>query len=538
MANVDYKLIVIPGTWDDLGVVLDGLDYKHEDLDIGALADYRRLSNCRVVFVPCGLRDYDDERVLKNLRQFVERGGAMYVSDLSHNLIDALFPGKVLFFRKSYDSDITGEILDPGLSEIIGRSIQLHMDMPDAAAIDHVSQDVQVLVEGKRGRVYEGKYPFLISFRHGEGQVIYTVFHNSHQVNETEKKLLNYLVFRPIMSGAATKAAAVVKAQMASPGKEIFASINPGETSSRYGLNVTSPINILFVLSWEENATLGMQIWDPSGKLVQDGSSGKSPFTIEITASQPGTWTCAIKGQSVPHHNFPYVLTLATRGGKPVPAKPTVVMPTAPAALPAQYLPIYLVVDASSRTKDFISPLVTGLRYFGDQLRGRAYGQVSAAVSLLLANEAGKVTVPLTEARRFSLPPIGANGKCWLAPALENIQSSIASSTKGVKPLVLVLLAGAPEDNWHNQADRLRELAASGKVNVFVFGVGGYADGSVLRRLAPASALSFPIITQAYVQQIFDWLYSITDVIINGSECGASGKRSIPNPPSCLRSLD
>lgn len=351
MAQADYKLIVAPGLFDDLGKVLNDLGYKYETKDLNSL-NQTDLKNCRVVFVSCAAA-LTNQSVKEYLLQFVANGGAMYVSDLSYSVIDMLFPGKVKFNSVDYNSQITGEVVDSGIWEVIGKSINLHMDYTSAAGIDSVSQGIDVLIQGKRlSSNSESKYPFLISFKHGDGQVIYTVFHNSHQVNETEKKLLNYLIFRPIMSGAASKAAQLVQAQMATPGKEIFASINPGETSARYGVNVTSPINLLFVLSWEENATLGMQVWDPSGKLVKDGAAGKSPLTIEIPASQTGTWTCAVKGQTVSHRNFPYVLTIATRGGKLAAAVSSSAAPvvSAPSSGSVKSFPIYLLVGSYAKS--------------------------------------------------------------------------------------------------------------------------------------------------------------------------------------------
>jgi uncharacterized protein YegL len=105
------------------------------------------------------------------------------------------------------------------------------------------------------------------------------------------------------------------------------------------------------------------------------------------------------------------------------------------------------------------------------------------------------------------------------------------------KPLVIILLASAPADVWTGAADRLRALAAQGKANVFVFGLGSFADATVLRRLTPMSPLALSVITPANVDQLFDWLYAIADVMLNGMESGASGQRGVPSPPSCLRQI-
>lgn len=539
MAQADYKLIVAPGAFDDLGKVLNDLGYRYTTRDLNSL-NQTDLKNCRVVFVSCAAM-LSDQSVKERLLQFTANGGAVYVSDLSFSVIDLLFPGKVQFNNVDYSEQITGEIVDLGLREVIGKSIKLHMDYTSAAGVDSVSKGVDVLIQGKRSSsIPDSKYPFLISFKHGDGQVIYTVFHNSHQVSEIEKKLLNYLIFRPIMSGAASKAAQLVRAQMATPGKEIFASINPGEASARYGVNVTSPINLLFVLSWEENATFSLHTWDPSGKLVKDDSAGKSPLTIEVPASQTGTWTCAIKGQNVPHRNFPFVLTIATRSGKLATTITSSAVPVASVPLSGSVkpFPIYLLVDTSAKAIDVLNPLSVGLRQFENRLRSRMYKGYLPHISMIAVNDSGRVLIQSVEPSRYTTPLLSAKGHGALGAALGNLLSILASSPFEVKPLIITMLAGAPSDNWQGKADQLHSLAVQGKVNHFVFGLGGYSDPKVLAKLSTSTPLVLPVVTQMYSQQLFDWLYNIADVVLSGMESGESGHRkSVPTPPICLRSV-
>jgi uncharacterized protein YegL len=539
MAHADYSLLVAPGIWDDIGNVLKGLGYKYETNELDSLSDPSRLKGCRVIFVSCGASLSGNKRVAETLREFVAHSGAMYVSDLSYEVINQLFPGKVQFNMADYSSHITGEIVDPGLMEIVGKSVKLHMDFTSAAGIESISEGVNILIEGQRKSKCNIKYPLLLTFNHGAGQVIYTVFHNSKQVSHTEKKLLNYLIFRPIMSGAATRAAQLVQAQMAVPGKEIFASISPGETSSRYGINVTLPITILFVLSWEENAIMELHVWDPSGKLVKDTSINKSPVTIEIPASQQGTWTCSIKGQVLPHRNFPYVLTIATKGGTAVPVKsvtPIASSSAVSASRLAKYLPIYLIVDGSSKANDVLNPLTIGLRQFSDRLRARSFRDYSACISLLLANDTGQVIVPLIEATRYSVPTLDNRGRCGLGKALNNLLTGISSDPANIKPLIFLLLASAPDDDWMGRAEQLHNMVTQGKANGFVIGLGGYADKNVFKKLLPTPPMALPIVTQVYSQQLFDWFYSLTDMILNGLESGGSGQhKNVPPPPACVR---
>jgi uncharacterized protein YegL len=125
-----------------------------------------------------------------------------------------------------------------------------------------------------------------------------------------------------------------------------------------------------------------------------------------------------------------------------------------------------------------------------------------------------------------------------LGRTLAKVNAGISSKSTEGKPLVIIFLTGAPEDDWTSQADQLRNFAAQGKANVFVVAVGGYNDAIMLKRLTPSTPLSLPVLTQMYAQQTFDWLYNIADVVLSGMESGGGGQRkNVPAPPICLRSI-
>jgi uncharacterized protein YegL len=322
------------------------------------------------------------------------------------------------------------------------------------------------------------------------------------------------------------------------PGRESLATINPGGTSEKYKYNVIQPVNLTYILHWEGTGTLGLVIQDSQGRTVYDASSVKAPIRVDVTANIPGDYLCWVKGVNVPKSNFPYVLTLVLHKGA-VTAAPVTVSSSAAAVISAtKRLPVYVVVDGSSRASDYALNLDLGVRVLADRLRGRANKGASASLSLLLADEDGQQPVPLTEIERFTLPKLVRRGKCGLGRALAKVNADIASKPTDGKPLVIIVLTGAPEDEWTSQADQLRNLAAQGKANVFVVGVGGYNDAIALKRLTPATPLSLPVLTQMYAQQTFDWLYQIADVALGGMESGASGQsRSVPPPPACLKAI-
>jgi len=320
------------------------------------------------------------------------------------------------------------------------------------------------------------------------------------------------------------------------PGRERLATINPGASSEKYKYTITQPTSLTYVLHWEGAATLGLVIQDPQGRTVYDSASTKAPIRMDMMAGVPGDWLCWVKGVNVPKSDFPYVLTLVLHKGASVAANTSII--SAPTISMVKRLPVYVVMDGSSRASDLASNLDMGVRVLVDRLRGRAQHSAAASISLILADEYAQIFVPLTEIEHFSLPKLTRRGKCGLGGALAKLNASIVAHPADSKPLVIILLTGAPEDDWGAQADQLRNLAAQGKANVFVLGVGGYGDATMLKHLTPSMPLSLPVLTQVYVQQTFEWLYQIADVILSGLESGVSGQsRGVPPPPACLKPM-
>jgi uncharacterized protein YegL len=332
------------------------------------------------------------------------------------------------------------------------------------------------------------------------------------------------------------------------PGRESLATINPGGTSERYRYTVAQPTTLTYVLHWEGAATLGLVVQDPQGRTAHDSASATAPIRVDVPANVTGGWVCWVKGVNVPRPNFPYVLTLVLRKGAATVAPPSAttspqpsvaVPPVAPvAAMVSKQLPMYLVVDGSKRMSDLAPHLDLGLRRMADRLRSRVSRGAGAAVGLIVADDAGRVAMPLTDVSRFIAPGLTGRGTCGLGRALSNLLASLLSQPTEGKPLVVMLLAGPPDDAWTGPADQLRNLAAQGKANVFVIGVGGYADATVLKRLTPMRPLALPVVTQDYTRQVFDWLYGVADVVLSGLESGASGQRKdVPAPPACLHGI-
>lgn len=230
--------------------------------------------------------------------------------------------------------------------------------------------------------------------------------------------------------------------------------------------------------------------------------------------------------------------TLSPTPGIVRPGATPVPIPSRPVApVYSKHSSIYMVLDSSRYISDSAFFLDHGLRRLPEQIRKRPQKHVRPDISLILADNSGRIATPLTEAANFAAPSLVGRGKCCLGQALSSLMSDIACHPSDSKPLVILVLGGQPEDEWISYADQLRGLCQRNQANVFVFGVGGFDDPVVLRRLTTQSPLALNDVTVQNVEHAFDWMYSILDVILTGVESGATGQRGVPPPPACLRVL-
>lgn len=313
----DYGLALITGTWDDLPTLMDRLGYSYKNLGnaLAVFQDPSVLQGVKAVYIACGAECAMNDMATHHLRQFVAGGGGLYISDMAAAAVERLFPGQVTFTRLDYKSDNAVHVIDPGMIQLLGTSISLHMDYQNSQGIQSVAQGVQVLIQGPRQDFDTQDFPYLVSFRHGKGQVLYTVFHNAHQVDETEEKLLRYLILRPILTTVHNQAL-----ELATPAVEprssilpvqILSAVQPEQGAESYTIRTRRPGSIRLVLAWEGKASFAIRVTHAGGKLVKYQSSDLSPLVIDVPAPNAGEWGCHVKGINIPAMNFPFVLIIS-----------------------------------------------------------------------------------------------------------------------------------------------------------------------------------------------------------------------------------
>ena len=174
-----------------------------------------------------------------------------------------------------------------------------------------MNRDLQTYLEGDVETEEGGRAsrPLLVKFPFGEGNIIYTSFHNEKQNSATELELLKFLVFTTV---TAHVEASVTKTMMQggfSPQKQNMLSASEDAPSISKTYECAESGRIQFVLAFEDRgAELELIVTSPSGRTHE--KVGSSTLNVDIENAEVGNWEYSIRAKKVPYPNFPFTLTV------------------------------------------------------------------------------------------------------------------------------------------------------------------------------------------------------------------------------------
>jgi hypothetical protein len=313
------RLAVTPLGFDDMGKLLSslGAGYKYKNISEADVCSYERLRDYDIVFLTCPRFATKDNDLFTALRQFVEKGGTLYASDLRFGALEGAFPEYLAkkITPPGAEQDLTANVIDAGLREALGKDkIQLKFPSINWKPACFNRAKATVYMEGRYETASKIKTeafaPLLVRFRCGKGTVIFTSFHNAAQNSELELKLLRYLVFTAVTSHVESK----IRTTMVSGGFSLEET-RPGVASPEENKKVTAIYKhrqagpLRFALGFpNQGAELQLTLVSPDGSKVEQ--KGKATFTVEIGNAPAGDWQYTITALSVPFPNFPFTLTV------------------------------------------------------------------------------------------------------------------------------------------------------------------------------------------------------------------------------------
>lgn len=198
------RIMISPSKYDDVQKVLERLGGQYatgrqlSGREMRRLGDPGFLSGTELLFLNCGGQGVSgiaaDPRACRQLRAWVENGGALYASDYASDVVAAVFGDRVEFSGKNGKAEtLAARVSDPDLARQLNYSVSLTFNLGSWVRITRYPADAEVYLTDAQ---YSG--PLAIGIIVGNGRVVFTSFHHSAQPSGSdEDKLLAWLVTLP-----------------------------------------------------------------------------------------------------------------------------------------------------------------------------------------------------------------------------------------------------------------------------------------------------------------------------------------------------
>ena len=214
-------------------------------------------------------------------------------------------------FRTGKVQNLTAQVVDAGLREVLGPSMDLNFEAGGWAPAQFGSPNVKVYLRGKYQATQGGQFdaPLLVKFTAGAGTVLFTSFHNEAQNSAQEEKLLRYLVFTAVTA----KEEALVAKTMVSGGfsptsKDLLSHSSGNPTITRTYRN-SKPGRLQFALGVSgEDARLVLKIVAPNGQVYEKET--RQTLIVEVPEAPLGEWRYTVTALEVPYENFPFTVDI------------------------------------------------------------------------------------------------------------------------------------------------------------------------------------------------------------------------------------
>lgn len=211
IAYIPYEGYITTAAYDE-SIDPDLIALKSESLFTGEDSDgNKELFKHDALFVNSGARGFaevmykesldaddqfvSDEQVIADVRDFVDRGRTVWVSDWGYELVEAAWPDRIDFYGDDETLEAaevgasgrtTARIIDSELQDTLGtETASLELNFTNWALMDSVADDVEVVLRGDVGyriSAEEGwgeaeQVPLLVRFEVGSGTVVFSSFH-------------------------------------------------------------------------------------------------------------------------------------------------------------------------------------------------------------------------------------------------------------------------------------------------------------------------------------------------------------------------
>jgi hypothetical protein len=215
------------------------------------------------------------------------------------------------YFPPGNPGEVVAAVLDPGLRDVLGKSVKLKFDAGGWQPAVFKGRNVTRYLKGsfRYGTGQRGSATLLVKFPFSKGNVIFTSFHNAKINSATAEKLLRYLVFSAVTAEESRRITLTMLKGGFAPQKETLASASEGaaEVTQVYENKRAGPLK--FALGFQKaGARLRLTVTSPGGVKIE--REGEGTFVLDVPDAAAGKWTYTITALRVPYANFPFSLTV------------------------------------------------------------------------------------------------------------------------------------------------------------------------------------------------------------------------------------
>lgn len=227
-------IVVVPGSYDHVEMVLGALGMPHMQLHPGQIAEARlRPEQLLVINCPGTL----DARGIAAVRAFVAAGGSLFTTDWAlRHVIEPAFPGVIAYNdRPTRDDVVPIEILkgdNPFLRGVMDGADDPQWWLEGSSHPIRVLDParVEVLISSRELGVRYGESPVAVLFRHGDGEVFHMISHYYLQRTElrTQRHAMKasaYASEKGVADGADLTGLRVGDVESAATSARLFANI-------------------------------------------------------------------------------------------------------------------------------------------------------------------------------------------------------------------------------------------------------------------------------------------------------------------------
>jgi len=330
-ATSDAKIMVTDAGDDDIGKVLDELGYEWTEESPDALGDDLILDEFDCVFVNSSLNISvtNDEFAL---RRWVDDGGSLYASGRASELVDLLWPGKIVFpepdpYAGSANPGsefISAWVTDDGMAQSVG-FISCEFAYPDRVWMPVVSTGsaVTTIMRADASEVVNigavtnlpvgydfSEMPLAAFFSHGDGKVFFTNLYSDEASGDSVDMLRRYF-----SASVATEPMASTNHYLTDlagffPWKD-YTGVMMEEDQTEYSFELPDSDDVHLIL----NATRGVFTMTVDGPGDADREvSGSVPFSTTFQDVESGDWTVTVEVTDASGGEYiPYVLSVGQR---------------------------------------------------------------------------------------------------------------------------------------------------------------------------------------------------------------------------------